>query len=127
VFYPHTNSAAQSFFFAADEVAEIWLTFPDPQPQKSRERKRLTSPRFLEMYRDILVSNGIIHLKTDNKPLFEYTLETAASNNFILSSQTDNLYASELKNMVPDIQTKYESIFLEEGASICYLKLISKK
>ncbi len=114
-------------FFAAGEVSEIWLTFPDPQPQKSRERKRLTSPRFLEMYRNILISEGIIHLKTDNKPLFEYTIETAVSNNFILSCGTDDLYSSLLKKSVPDIQTKYENIFLKEGAAICYLKLISKK
>src|SRR5262245_58414834 len=92
------------FFFGESEVSEIWLTFPDPQPQKSRVRKRLTGPRFLEMYRDILIPGGIIHLKTDNKPLFEYTIEIAAGN-FILSSGTDNLYASSLKKSVPDIQT----------------------
>lgn len=115
------------YFFDASEVSEIWLTFPDPQPQKSRERKRLTSPRFLKMYRDILISDGIIHLKTDNKLFFKYTIETAASNNFILSSGTDNLYSSPLKKSVPDIQTTYENMFLKEGASICYLKMVSKK
>jgi tRNA (guanine-N7-)-methyltransferase len=116
-----------SYFFDADEVSEIWLTFPDPQPQMSRAKKRLTNPRFLEMYRNILISEGIIHLKTDNKPFYEYTMETAAANNFIFSSGTENLYASELKDIVPNIQTKYETVFLGQGASICYLKLISKK
>src|SRR5262249_48310618 len=81
-----------SYFFAARNISEIWLTVPDPQPQKSRERKRLTNSRFLDMYRRILVSEGIIHLKTDNKPLFKYPIETAASNDFVLSSGTDNLY-----------------------------------
>src|SRR5262249_47069775 len=111
----------------AGEVSEIWLTFPDPQPQKSRERKRLTSPRFLQMYRHILGSNGIIHLKTDSKLLFEYTIETAPLNHFIISSKTDNLYSSPLRESLPDIRTTYENMFLKEGASICYLKLISKR
>jgi len=115
------------YFFDVNEVSEIWLTFPDPQPQQSRIKKRLTNPRFLEMYRHILVPNGIIHLKTDSKLLFEYTGDVAAANNFVLSSGTDNLYSSELMAVVPNIQTKYETIFLEKGASICYLKLISKK
>jgi|ERR1041385_7216418 tRNA (guanine-N7-)-methyltransferase len=127
VCFIRTHIQLLHYFFAVNEVAEIWLTFPDPQPQQSRIRKRLTSPRFLEMYRHILVPGGIIHLKTDSKPLFEYSVETAAANNFILASATDNLYNSELMNEVPDIQTKYENIFLEEGAAICYLKMISKK
>ena len=115
------------YFFAAGEVSEIWITFPDPQPQKSREKKRLTGPRFLEMYSHVLQPGGMVHLKTDNKPFYEYTIETATSNNFILSSGTDNLYGSELRESVPDIRTKYETMFLQQGASICYLKLVSIK
>jgi tRNA (guanine-N7-)-methyltransferase len=115
------------YLFDTGEVSEIWITFPDPQPQKSRERKRLTSPGFFLMYSRVLQPGGIIHLKTDNKPLFEYTIEIAASSDFKLSSGTDDLYASALKESLPDIRTKYETMFLEKGASICYLKLILKK
>jgi tRNA (guanine-N7-)-methyltransferase len=61
--------------FAENEVAEIWITFPDPQPQDSREKKRLTNPKFLEKYRSILQDSGIMHLKTDNDGFFAYTME----------------------------------------------------
>ena len=64
--------------FSENEVDEIWITFPDPQPQISRERKRLTSDRFLTMYKKVLSPNGIVHLKTDNDGLYAYTLEKIA-------------------------------------------------
>src|SRR5690606_15178275 len=62
-------------YFSEDEVSQIWITFPDPQPQKSREKKRLTHPSFLAKYREILNPGGIVHLKTDNDGLFAYTQE----------------------------------------------------
>ena len=62
-------------YFEPAEVAEIWITFPDPQPKEFKARKRLTSPLFLERYRKFLAKDGIIHLKTDNTSLFDYTLE----------------------------------------------------
>jgi len=61
--------------FAAGEIAEIWITFPDPQPQESREKKRLTNPTFLTKYKLLLVENGIMHLKTDNDGFYAYTIE----------------------------------------------------
>src|SRR3546814_9220434 len=62
-------------YFAAGEVSEIWITFPDPQLQLSRARKRLTSPRFLNHYHRILRPGGVIHLKTDSGELYEFTME----------------------------------------------------
>lgn len=59
--------------FDKNEVDEIWITFPDPQPQKTRERKRLTAPGFLKRYKNILKPNGKIHLKTDSFSLYSYT------------------------------------------------------
>src|SRR5690349_19150384 len=58
--------------FSKNEVDEIWITFPDPQPQKTRARKRLTHPLFLGRYRQFLKPGGIIHLKTDSTSLYEY-------------------------------------------------------
>ena len=113
------------FFFDESEVAEIWLTFPDPQPKKSRVRKRLTSPRFLEMYRHILKPQGILHLKTDNKMLFDYTTETSEQNNFTIESATDDLYNFPQHDEVLNIRTTYEDMFLKDGAAICYLQLRS--
>lgn len=62
-------------YFAPGEIDEIWITFPDPQPQLSREKKRLTSPRFLDKYIEILKPGGCVNLKTDNDGLHAYTAE----------------------------------------------------
>ena len=109
-------------YFDAGEVGEIWLTFPDPQPQKSRERKRLTSPRFLSMYKNILKKNGVIHLKTDDQGLYEYTVDVIKANNFSTQAYTNDLYNSDLCDETLSIKTTYEKIFMKQGATICYLK-----
>lgn len=110
-------------FFASNEVDEIWITFPDPQPQKNRRRKRLTSPVFLNRYKTFLKPNGCIHLKTDSEFLFEYTLEICNKNNCHIHALTDNLYCSDYKNdVVARIQTYYEKMFLAEGKPIHYIK-----
>ena len=111
-------------FFTADEVSEIWITFPDPHPQLSRERKRLTSPRFLSMYKNILKKGGIIHLKTDNIDLYEYTLGIIKENNLIVLESTNDLYNSDLQDEVMGIKTTYEKIFLKQDFKICYLKFV---
>jgi tRNA (guanine-N7-)-methyltransferase len=78
-------------YFSDNEVSEIWITFPDPQPQVSREKKRLTSPRFLEKYKSILVPDGIIHLKTDNDQLHDYTLEKISEFSLTLTTRRSTL------------------------------------
>lgn len=107
-------------FFGNDEISEIWLTFSDPQPK--HERRRLSSPRFLNLYRDILVPDGIIHQKTDNRELFDYTLEVINHFNFKLKFSTFDLYASEFKGDAVEIQTFYEKMFLKEGIAINYMQ-----
>jgi len=109
-------------YFDQNEVSEIWITFPDPQPRQSRERKRLTSPRFLTMYEAILKPGSMIHLKTDNKVLYDYSLETAQTRRYNIITATDDLYAFDLPDPVLNIQTTYENIFLKQGLKICYLK-----
>lgn len=109
-------------FFSRDEISEIWITFPDPQPQQSRERKRLTSPRFLNLYKQILIDGGFIHLKTDNKGLYDYTCEIVEAHKFRKLYATDNLYESGLNDELLGIKTTYEKMFLEQGSKICYLK-----
>jgi tRNA (guanine-N7-)-methyltransferase len=109
-------------YFALNEVDEVWITFPDPQPQQSREHKRLTSFRFLAMYKNLLRKPGIIHLKTDNRGLYEYTLDVIRENNLSLLASTDDLYHSNLHDEVLGIKTTYEKIFLQQGSKICYLK-----
>jgi len=109
-------------FFSTDEISEIWITFPDPQPQQSRERKRLTSPRFLDLYKQFLKSGGDIHLKTDNRGFYDYTLEVIKENKLKKKYSTDDLYHSDAVNEILEIKTTYEKIFLEQGSKICYLK-----
>ena len=106
------------------EISEIWLTFPDPQPQQSRENRRLTSPRFLQSYREIMQPNGVIHLKTDSESLFEYTCKIIKSNNLQMIACTDDLYNSKCVDEILSVQTHYEKMFKDKGFTIKYLKFI---
>jgi tRNA (guanine-N7-)-methyltransferase len=110
--------------FAAHEVDEIWITFPDPQPQKTRERNRLTNPIFVKRYKNILKQGGIINLKTDNKPFYDYTLDVIAAQKLELLDNTDDLYAtiSQRDEALTTIKTYYEKKFSDLGFKICYLK-----
>jgi tRNA (guanine-N7-)-methyltransferase len=107
-------------FFSTDELSEIWIAFPDPQPNKAK--KRLTSPLFLSKYANILKKKSIIHLKTDDLRLFKYTLEVIKQYNHNLHYYTYDLYNSDVTTEAVSIKTYYESIFLEEKLPICYLK-----
>ncbi len=110
-------------FFHQGEVGEIWITFPDPRPKKSDERRRLTHPKYLEIYKKIIRKNGIVHLKTDNIGLYEYTLEQIAiSPDFKVLAQTTNLYLSPWQNDQFGIKTRYELHFIQQGIPIKYLR-----
>ena len=111
--------------FAPEEVDEIWITFPEPQPNSPRTKKRFTSPQFLERYREILNPKGIIHLKTDNDLFFKYTLDVINAGKHELLYRTEDLYGNandpEVMDVLP-VQTHYEKIWLEQGLKIKYLK-----
>ncbi len=110
-------------FFATGEVSELWLTFPDPRPRDGDEKRRLTHPRFLDMYKDMLSKDGIFHLKTDSTSLFDYTLEVLEQRDDILDLiYTKDLYQSPYNNDHHGIKTKYEQIFYDKGESIKYLR-----
>jgi tRNA (guanine-N7-)-methyltransferase len=106
-------------FFGPGEIDEIWFTFPDPQMKK--KRKRLTSSRFLNNYRKFLKKDGLIHLKTDNSILYQYTLELVEKNKLCLLIHTSDLYGSKTDNDMLEIKTFYESQFLNKGMKISYL------
>jgi tRNA (guanine-N7-)-methyltransferase len=108
-------------FFDKDEVDEIWITFPDPHPGKNNSNKRLTCPWFLNSYRRILKPEGLIHLKTDNKELFDYTRKIVLRNELGLVAATDDLYSDAILNDTLSIKTHYENMFLSEGLRITYL------
>ena len=131
-------------FFDEDEIDEIWITFPDPHQGKRNSNKRLTCPWFLNVYRNFLKHNGIIHLKTDNTELYNYTRNLVLKNQLEVVYSTSDLYSESLsdKNLpsnfksfqgsdteVPDIlseeilsiKTFYENNFLKDGLKINYL------
>lgn len=109
-------------YFAESEVSEIWITFPDPQPQISREKKRLTSQRFLNMYKIVLQKDGIIHLKTDSDSLYLYTLHRVTEPGFKLHISTEDLYGSAFADEILSIKTYYEKKYLVSKKNINYVK-----
>ncbi|MCL6258804.1 tRNA (guanosine(46)-N7)-methyltransferase TrmB [Aquiflexum sp. TKW24L] len=109
--------------FDAGEIAELWITFPDPFPREGDEKRRLTSPKFLKMYKPLLKKNGIIHFKTDNTGLFDYTLELIQNRpDCEILIHTHDFYTSQFRDEHHGIQTKYEKLFSEKGEKIKYLK-----
>jgi len=109
-------------FFAPGEVSGIWITFPDPQPRK--ENKRLTSPRFLDSYLSFLRPGAVIHLKTDNRALHDYTREVVERRPDLALLQADaDIYRNRLvPETVLEVKTFYEEMFLREGKPITYLQ-----
>lgn len=106
--------------FDPGEVDELWITFPDPQPGK--ERKRLTSKVFLDRYQRILKPGGIIHLKTDDRNLFDYTKKILKLYPAEILLEAEDLYHEYPCEPVSTIHTYYESIWLEQGKKIAYLR-----
>ncbi len=118
VFFVRTRIHFIESLFVQGEISEIWVTFPDPQPNKVKAR--LTSSRFLNLYRSVLTENGIVHLKTDSAELYKYTSALAKSNQLAILKQTDNIDPV----FPPDIlavQTHYEKLFRAKGKSINYI------
>jgi len=109
-----------TYYFAPNEVAEIWITFADPQLEKPR--KRLTSPYFLPRFKEILNEKGLVHLKTDSPELYQYTLDRIAEEKLKLQFANDNIYM--LPEQMPewDIKTYYEQMHLDKGLTIKYLR-----
>ena len=108
--------------FETDEVDEIWLTFPDPQPKDRNEKHRLTTRSFLMKYQQILHADGWFRFKTDNTALFEYTLQVLADFEVFEHEFTVDLYRSALLEDHYGIQTKYEKIWTTKGETIKYMK-----
>ncbi|MCM1483765.1 MAG: tRNA (guanosine(46)-N7)-methyltransferase TrmB [Muribaculaceae bacterium] len=119
VAFIRTDIELLPYFFATGEVSEIWITFPDPQMKKVR--KRLTSTRFMELYRKVMTDGGLVHLKSDSPFLYTYTKAMAELNRLPVADDTDNLYASPLPpDSVLLIRTYYESQWIDRGLTIKY-------
>ena len=107
--------------FAEGEVDEIWITFPDPQIKYKRTKHRLTQPDLLKIYKTVLKSGGLIHLKTDSEFLFGYTLGIVSQIGVIKYAHHDIYNNSDAPNIATEIQTFYENQFLEKKKAISYM------
>jgi len=103
-----------SEFFVKDEVSRIYINFCDPWPANRHKKRRLTGQPFLEMYKNVLMNNGEIHFKTDNLPLFEFSLGEFERCGFAVSDVSYNLHEHEPTG----IMTDYERKFHEQGMPI---------
>ena len=109
-------------FIDKNEISEIWITFPDPRPKQRDAKRRLTSPRFLGIYQQILQKNGILNLKTDDLDLFNFSLETFQNLNLEIVCQTTDLYNSDLQKYTFGVMTRYEKQFLNSCGGIKFIK-----
>ncbi len=108
-------------YFAKDEVSEIWITFPDPQLRMSKAKKRLTHPKFLRLYQQFLVADGLIHVKTDSPDLYSFTKKVIELYSCVLHKDSDDVYGQE---KIPDelqIKTHYESLDIAGSSRVHYL------
>jgi tRNA (guanine-N7-)-methyltransferase len=110
--------------FDEGEVDEIWITFPDPQIKYKRTKHRLTQPDLLKIYKTVLKSGGLIHLKTDSEFLFGYTLGVVSKMGVIKYAHHDIYNNSDAPDIATEIQTFYENQFLEKKKAISYMNFI---
>lgn len=119
-----TDITMLALFLAQEEVAEIWITFPDPYLKKSKAQKRLTSSRFLNIYRKICKADAVVQLKTDDPTLYEFTLETLAEEKCNILWQGDDIYSGELPIPELEVKTYYEGLHLAAGKTIKYVRFL---
>lgn len=109
-------------YFAKDEVAEIWITFPDPQLRLSKAKKRLTHPKFLRLYQQFLQKGGLVNLKTDSPDLYGFTKSVIALYGIECLADHDNVYAeSHIKDELK-IKTHYEGLDIAQSNRVHYLQ-----
>lgn len=112
-----------NYFTKEDNVEEIWITFPDPQPRDSKEKKRLTSAPFLERYRQFAQEKTTVNLKTDSEFLFNFTHdEVVVPQNLTIETISRDIYKEMSDNELLMTQTFYEQMWLKEGLKIHYIK-----
>lgn len=113
----------QAFFTQEDNVDEIWVTFPDPQPREAKIKKRLTGLHLLKKYREFANPNAIMNLKTDSRFFFDYTLnEVIKPSGLELLTISEDVYKDFQSGPLVEVQTFYEQMWLKEGLKIHYLQ-----
>tara|TARA_X000000368_G_scaffold154593_2_gene121857 strand:+ start:590 stop:1237 length:648 start_codon:yes stop_codon:yes gene_type:complete len=111
-------------FFDENEVKEIIISFPDPRPKKRDIKKRLTNLKFLDLYHKIILNGGKLMLKTDDKDLFDYSIDQIKDSKFKQLNYSDNLYSSQKFEYIKGVKTKYEKKFLDQGKTIKFYECL---
>lgn len=127
VVFLRTRAEQLAYFFEEGEVDEIWITFADPFEEEAKENRRLTSPNFLNIFSKIAKDNCLVHLKTDARSLYEYTLAVLAGHESAqLLYHNPDIYSGPLENPALDIKTFYEKQHLKKGLPITYTRFLLK-
>jgi tRNA (guanine-N7-)-methyltransferase len=113
-------------FFTAGSLDTAWITFPDPFPKERSEKHRLTHPKFLDIYKNLLKPEGKICFKTDARPLFDWSLEQLVAGGWTIEELSFDLHNSELSNTYK-IMTTYETRFVNEGLPIYFVSCTPPK
>ena len=122
-----TRIEVVSHFFAPAEVDEIWITFPDPFLKKGKENRRLTAPQFLKQYRQLLRPDGLIHLKTDSRELYDWTLASFATRPEVeLLYHDDDIYANPLPFPELATETYYERMHKHKPITYMRFRLVGR-
>ena len=122
VFYIDMDVANMEGIFAAQEIDRLFINFPDPWPRKKNAKRRLTHRSFLDKYCRVVKTGGEVHFKTDNAPLFEYSLEEFAACGLQVNNLTRNLH----ENGIVGIMTGYEEKFHALGTPINRCEVVCK-
>jgi tRNA (guanine-N7-)-methyltransferase len=108
-------------YFSTNEVNEIWITFPDPQLRQSKHKKRLTHPKYLRFYQQLMKEDGLIHLKTDSPVLYKFTKQVIELYQLNLITDYNNLYLQPALSQELQIKTHYEGLDIAGSNRIHYL------
>lgn len=114
-------------YFATEEISDIWITFPDPYPRSPDKNKRLTSPKFLQIYQNVLTEDATIQFKTDDESLFEFTRDTISKTGCKILDLVEDVYKERPDDELITIKTDYEKRHLAEGRTISYIKFTLPK
>lgn len=109
-------------YFAPGEISDAWITFPDPYPRSPDENKRLTAPKFLRNYQQVLTPDAAIQFKTDSDGLFSYTKETIENTGCEMLDIVEDIYEERPDDELITIKTDYEKRHLAKGRTISYIK-----
>lgn len=125
IFFMCIDARNMANFFSEGEIDRIYLNFSDPWPKDRHARRRLTSPQFMEVYDKILRTDGTVEFKTDNRGLFDYSLESVPEAGWKILKHTFDLHHSDMAE--GNVMTEYETKFASEGKPICKLVAAREK